>query len=202
MAHPEFAIERPRRRRASDQQRREAEANRGKVVAATRQLFAETGSLASMNEIASRAGVGKGTVYRAFPDRSALLATVAVYQLDEVRAEAERALSQSGDAAPIFVEFLRFMIDYNLSNGLYLELFRHSVPTRVLEAQAVVKQQIETLYERSIESGAVESPVSSQELHFVFNAFIQYLNISSLDSAPDLKRIESLILRSIGFKGF
>ncbi len=57
--------------------RRDAIANRERVVAAAERLFRERGVEAvRMDDIAAAAGVGKGTLYRGFADKSALVAAV------------------------------------------------------------------------------------------------------------------------------
>jgi AcrR family transcriptional regulator len=63
--------------------RADARRNYDKVIAAARDAFAEGGAATSLEEIARRAQVGIGTLYRNFPNRQALLE--AVY-LDEVEA--------------------------------------------------------------------------------------------------------------------
>jgi AcrR family transcriptional regulator len=60
--------------------RSDARENRARILAAAREAFAKDGST-SMNQVAQRAGVGAGTLYRNFPTREALV--LAVYQ-DEV----------------------------------------------------------------------------------------------------------------------
>jgi AcrR family transcriptional regulator len=57
--------------------RSDARENRARVLAAAREAFAEDGET-STNQIAQRAGVGAGTLYRNFPSREALV--LAVYQ--------------------------------------------------------------------------------------------------------------------------
>ena len=68
--------------------RADARRNYDALVAAARELFAEAGTSAPLEEIAERAGVGIGTLYRHFPTRQALLE--AVYA-QEVHAMAEAA---------------------------------------------------------------------------------------------------------------
>jgi AcrR family transcriptional regulator len=63
--------------------RADARRNYDKVIAAAREAFAERGASTSLEEIARRAGVGIGTLYRNFPNRQALLEGV---YLDEVEA--------------------------------------------------------------------------------------------------------------------
>ncbi|WMT91929.1 helix-turn-helix domain-containing protein [Pelagibacterium sp. H642] len=60
------------------------------IVAAAAQLFAEKGVDATTREIAQRAGVGMGTLYRRFPRRADLVGAVFRSELDTCIAEAER----------------------------------------------------------------------------------------------------------------
>lgn len=69
-------------------QRADARVNRDKLVSAARALFADKGTSAPLEEVAERAGVGIGTLYRHFPTRHALLEAVYV---DEVEAMAQAA---------------------------------------------------------------------------------------------------------------
>jgi AcrR family transcriptional regulator len=84
MTHPEIdttaLVNRPKRA--------DARRNYDKLVAAAREAFAEDGTSAPLEEIAQRAGVGIGTLYRHFPTRQALLEAVYV---DEVEAMARSA---------------------------------------------------------------------------------------------------------------
>ncbi|HEY3545671.1 MAG TPA: TetR/AcrR family transcriptional regulator [Propionicimonas sp.] len=59
-------------------QRADARRNREALVAAAEEVFAEGGASAPLDTVARRAGVGRGTLYRHFPDRAAL--AVAVYE--------------------------------------------------------------------------------------------------------------------------
>src|SRR6201994_567668 len=56
--------------------RADARRNYDKVIAAAREAFAEGGTATSLEEIARRAEVGIGTLYRNFPNRQALLEAV------------------------------------------------------------------------------------------------------------------------------
>jgi AcrR family transcriptional regulator len=75
-------------------QRADARANHDKLVAAARALFTDKGTSAPLEEVAERAEVGIGTLYRHFPTRQALLEAVYV---DEVEAMARAA----GDLAEL-----------------------------------------------------------------------------------------------------
>jgi AcrR family transcriptional regulator len=64
--------------------RADARRNYEKLIAAARGAFAEHGTSASLEEIARRAGVGIGTLYRHFPTRQDLLEAVYVEEVEEV----------------------------------------------------------------------------------------------------------------------
>jgi AcrR family transcriptional regulator len=76
--------------------RADARRNYEKVLAAARAAFADGGESTSLEEIARRAGVGIGTLYRNFPNRQALLEALYVDEVEEVCRSAE----QLGDGDP------------------------------------------------------------------------------------------------------
>src|ERR1700680_1279240 len=63
-------------------QRSDARRNYEKLIGAGRAAFTENGRAASLEDIARRAGVGIGTLYRHFPSRQALLEAVYVEEVD------------------------------------------------------------------------------------------------------------------------
>src|SRR5438874_11157652 len=64
--------------------RADAQRNYDKVLVAARDAFAERGASTSLEEIARRAGVGIGTLYRHFPTRQALLEAVYAHEVEDV----------------------------------------------------------------------------------------------------------------------
>ncbi|WP_327035945.1 helix-turn-helix domain-containing protein [Micromonospora ureilytica] len=72
--------------------RADARSNRDRVVAAAREAFASAGLEAPMREVARRAGVGVATLYRHFPTRTELVATVLAERVDACGVQVRRAL--------------------------------------------------------------------------------------------------------------
>jgi AcrR family transcriptional regulator len=70
--------------------RADARRNYEKVLTAAREAFAEGGESTALEEIARRAGVGIGTLYRHFPNRQALLEALYVGEVEEVCRSAEQ----------------------------------------------------------------------------------------------------------------
>jgi AcrR family transcriptional regulator len=90
---------------ASRPLRADARRNRERVLVAAREVFAEHGLDAQMDDVASAAGVGVGTVYRHFPTKEALLEAVARGGYDDMCAIAREALAED-DAWEAFSGFM------------------------------------------------------------------------------------------------
>ncbi|RAO44679.1 TetR/AcrR family transcriptional regulator [Micromonospora saelicesensis] len=78
---PEVFAQRPKRA--------DARRNYDALIAAAREAFAENGAAASLEDVARRAGVGIGTLYRNFPTRRHLFEAVYVEEVRELRHSAE-----------------------------------------------------------------------------------------------------------------
>src|ERR1044071_720703 len=76
--------------------RADAQRNRERIVEVARVVFRERGYDASLDDIAKKAGVGPGTLYRHFPTRDALLDAVMQAWVDRVDDGADKALTREG----------------------------------------------------------------------------------------------------------
>ena len=84
--------------------RRDAAANRERVLAAAAEVFHEDGLGAGLEDVARRAGVGVGTLYRRFPSREALLEALLSDLLRVYLDEAEQARAlPDGTGLAVFV---------------------------------------------------------------------------------------------------
>jgi AcrR family transcriptional regulator len=83
---PPVPVERPLRR--------DAERNRQRILEAAAELFAERGLSVTLDDIAHRAGVGVGTVYRRFPDKEQLIDALFDDRMQVLVALAEECLGQ------------------------------------------------------------------------------------------------------------
>jgi AcrR family transcriptional regulator len=93
--------------------RADARRNYDKLIEAARQAFTELGSSASLEEIARRADVGIGTLYRHFPTRHDLLQAVYVEEVEALAASAQ----DFADLSPwdALVAWLRRFVAYALA---------------------------------------------------------------------------------------
>jgi AcrR family transcriptional regulator len=86
--------------------RRDAARNRELILETAAEVFAEQGLDAGYDEIARRAGIGVGTVYRRFPERSELIQALFESLIDEMVAIGEEAarLPDAWDGLTMFLE--------------------------------------------------------------------------------------------------
>ena len=75
--------------------RRDAVRNYHRILDAAREVLGESGADACMEEIAARAGVGVGTVYRRFASKDALIDELLQLALEEIQSSTERALARA-----------------------------------------------------------------------------------------------------------
>jgi AcrR family transcriptional regulator len=100
--------------------RRDAVRNYHRILDAARDVLGESGAEASMEEIAGRAGVGVGTVYRRFVSKDALIDELVRLVMDEVIAAADRALARADGAG--LEEFLRALGQSFADHARYADL--------------------------------------------------------------------------------
>jgi AcrR family transcriptional regulator len=90
--------------------RRDAELNLARILLAARDVFAEQGYEASMEQIAARAQVGIGTLYRRFPNKADLFAAVVDAATERTRRIADEVLLEVAPGEAVF-EFVRRCVE-------------------------------------------------------------------------------------------
>jgi AcrR family transcriptional regulator len=146
-------------------QRADARRNYEKVLAAAREAFAEGGESTALEEIARRAGVGIGTLYRHFPNRQALVEALYLDEVDEVcRSAADFADAEPWEALNGWFE--RFIAYLATKRALAHELLNYLDRDAQLfqSSRAALFEAGEPLLKRAQEAGAVRSDVEIGEV--------------------------------------
>ncbi len=148
--------------------RADARRNRARVLGAARCAFGAVGLDAGHHEIARRAGVGVGTVYRHFPDRAALLEAVLLDVLGGLQEGAERALADA-DAWGAFAGFFATLAGAMRAHaGLSEQLDQRGGP-RVAEARERLVETIRGLCEAA-RAGGPRADVGWRDVVFLAGA--------------------------------
>jgi AcrR family transcriptional regulator len=170
-ANPDTTIHGPKRA--------DARRNRDRVLAAAREAFAEGGESTALEQIARRAGVGIGTLYRHFPNRQALLEALYINEVEEVCKSA--AELDGADPWQALNEWLQRLIGYFATKrALSHELLNYldADATLFRECRSGLFEAGEPLLKRAQDAGVVRPDVEfSQVLNMV-------MGISKIPSAP------------------
>lgn len=147
--------------------RADARRNRAKVLEAASEAFAAEGPSAPLDEIARRAGVGAGTVYRHFPTKEALLEAVVLDRLEALLEDARRAVNAEDPGAAFFAYFTAMVADAGSKMDLADALSRSGVD--IMDATRSVSgalhDAIGALMKRAQEAGAVRPDADIEDLH-------------------------------------
>jgi AcrR family transcriptional regulator len=88
-------------------QRADARRNRERILQAAQEVFSEFGGDAQVDDVARRAGVGVGTVYRHFPTKEALMVELVRHKFRALAAGARQALNRPGEPFEVLTDLLR-----------------------------------------------------------------------------------------------
>jgi AcrR family transcriptional regulator len=145
--------------------RADARRNYEKVLAAAREAFAEGGESTALEEIARRAGVGIGTLYRHFPNRQALLEALYVDEVEEVcRSAAELDSADPWEALTGWFErFIAYLATKRALAAELLNYLDHDAPLFQV-CRASLFEAGEPLLKRAQEAGVVRPDVNIAEV--------------------------------------
>jgi AcrR family transcriptional regulator len=145
--------------------RADARRNYEKVLAAAREAFAEGGESTALEEIARRAGVGIGTLYRHFPNRQALLEALYVDEVEEVCRSAAELEGTDPWAALTgwFERFIAYMATKRALAAELLNYFDHDAPLFKTCRDSLFAAGTPLLI-RAQEAGVVRSDVNFPEV--------------------------------------
>jgi AcrR family transcriptional regulator len=168
--------------------RRDVLRNHTLLVAAARETFAEQGLDARLDEIARRAGLGTGTLYRHFPNREALVEAILAERMDEILALARTAL-EAPRAWDGLVAFLEAMLELQLGDRVLKEIFLRYPPSedRVTEARGQLRDLFGRLLERARSEGAIRSDFALPDLALLLWSFAPVID-ATVETAPNAWR--------------
>ncbi len=159
--------------------RADARRNRDRVLRAARDAFAESGFGVPLDEIATRAGVGPGTVYRHFPTKQALFHAVVMSRVADLIADARRRASDP-DPGTTFFGFLGRLGAEGAAKRDTIDAIE--VPGRL---QGQLQTALTVLLTRAQGAGAVRSDISGTDLVALLKGLLTTVQDSADTGLPD-----------------
>jgi AcrR family transcriptional regulator len=158
--------------------RSDAERNRQRILGAAGEVFAEHGLGATMDEIAARAGVGVGTVYRRYPEKELLIDALFEERIEELARVGEKALA-ADDPWRGVVTYLEAAIAQQAANRglrdlLLSSTYGHDRVARARERLAPITAQ---LLERAQKDGELRPDLTPNDvplLYLMLGAIVDY----------------------------
>ncbi|AOR30529.1 hypothetical protein BFF78_05195 [Streptomyces fodineus] len=154
--------------------RSDAQANRDRALAAAEEVFGESGKAGSTEEVARRAGVGIGTVFRHFPTKQLLIEATIVRHLT-LLTDTARARGEDSDAGAAFRTTFREMVSGAPAKLALIALLEESADpagaTDEVEAAASALQDaVEVLLSRGQKAGEVRADATVDEIYVLIRA--------------------------------
>ncbi len=140
--------------------------NRQLLIDAAKAGFAESGLNVSLEEVARRAGVGIGTLYRHFPTREAVVEAVYRREVEQL-AEAVPQLLETSPAGEALHKWMHLFVDYIATKRLIAPALGAAASrTSTLHATSaeLIMHAISTLVKRAIASGNVRKDIDPSDL--------------------------------------
>jgi AcrR family transcriptional regulator len=140
--------------------------NRQLLIDAAKAGFSEAGLNVSLEEIARRAGVGIGTLYRHFPSREAVVEAVYRREVEQL-AEAVPQLLEKSTAGEALHQWMHLFVDYIATKRLIapsLAAAAGKSPTLYATSLELITNAISTLVKRAVASGEVRKDIDPSDL--------------------------------------
>jgi AcrR family transcriptional regulator len=169
-----------RRRRA------DAERNRRRLLDAAQELFRERGLEVGVGEIAERAGIGRGTLFRNFPTKEDLIAAIVLERMQEA-IERGNALCDAADPGEALFEYLEYMAGtQQVSRSLFEALadtWLANVDIRAGHEQVI--DTLDRLLRQAQGAGAVRDDITAVDLMMLLKGVCEAANALS-QTGPDM----------------
>ncbi|HWC81887.1 MAG TPA: helix-turn-helix domain-containing protein [Pseudonocardiaceae bacterium] len=159
--------------------RADARRNRDQIIGAAKVIFASEGPDAPMEEIARRAGVGVGTLYRRFPDRDALIRGVARDNLASTLAHAKAAAAEESTGWAALERLMRHSEEMALS--VRLAMLSPSVWTTLKEDPVArrLRDELMTIIDEVVHTaqaeGSLRPDVGAGDVAALFSVLLRRL---------------------------
>jgi AcrR family transcriptional regulator len=151
--------------------RADAERNRLHILEAAAAAFADGGLDVPVAEIARRAGVGPGTLFRRFPTKDDLVIAIVEQRFEDLFAQLDAAL-ENPDPWAGFVECMEAAVTMQVRDRGVLEAFgeRFFGDPRMRALKDKINQKVDAVVKRAQQAGVVRADIEHQDIPVLVQA--------------------------------
>jgi len=179
--------------------RADATRNRDAILAAAKEIFAERGIEASLEEIAARARVGIATLYRRFPSRQHLVAAALVEKVAKYAEAAEAALAIP-DAWAGFCSYVRTICELQAGDRGLADLLSMTMPAdeHVERLRQTANDHVLELIDRAKAAGQLRADFVKEDLLMLLIANAALVHVTRAEAPRASRRLVALALDAFG----
>jgi AcrR family transcriptional regulator len=168
------------------------------VLRAAGEVFAERGLDATLADIAERAGVGVGTIYRRFPDKEALIAALLETKLSSLREVIDEA-AQKETGWDAFVSLLEELVRLVSADRALQEIMLSDYGAeRAVHAVAILRPYASEIVDRAKREGALRADFKTNDLPPLLSMLISVTDYIGPGRPEAWRRYLQLLLDGLG----
>jgi AcrR family transcriptional regulator len=178
----------------------DAQRNRERILDVAKEAFTRSGANASLDDIATRAGVGAGTLYRHFPTRDALIEGVYRTEVERL-ATAARRFAETMSPIEALRAWMLLFVDHIAAKQIIAPALNSLVggPSKLYEgSRDQIHRAIDALVKRAIKTGDLRKDIEP------FDLLRALIGVAHVTSSPDwqksAKRLVEILINGSRFR--
>jgi AcrR family transcriptional regulator len=158
----------PARERA---ERADKARNRARILAAASEAFAERGVEAQMDDVAARAGLGVGTLYRHFATKEALMAALMKRRFEQILEVTRRGIErEDGEPFDVFADVLREGAEVAAADAAAQDALKRvgdAIWSEVMPTQLELLAATQVLIDRAQAAGTMRNDIGAADISMI-----------------------------------
>ena len=170
----------PRRAERADKAR-----NRARILAAASEAFAERGVETQMDDVAARAGLGVGTLYRHFATKEALMVALMERKFEQILEVTRRGIErEDGEPFEVFADVLREGAEVAAADAAAQDALMRVgdvISSDVVSIQLELRAAMQVLIDRAQQAGTMRSDVSAADISMIMCGMSATMSVGEWD---------------------
>jgi AcrR family transcriptional regulator len=158
--------------------------NRARILAAASEAFAERGVETQMDDVAARAGLGVGTLYRHFATKEALVVALRARRFEQILEVARRGIErEDGEPFEVFADVLREGAEVAAADAAAQDALMRvgDIWSDVVPIQLELQAAMQLLMDRAQQAGTMRNDVSAVDISMIMCGMSATMSVGEWD---------------------